>query len=321
MRSAQWSVALAMVAFLLVAVPAVTAGTAAKAAKVAAISVDGDVADWSGVPVVYLENGPRVTALAHDDRFLYVYFRFSDPNLARRVLRTGAIVWVNPKDKHKAEFGVRYRGTAEAQQTLDAMVQSATDTSAGGPPPGGSDSGSPRPGGPPPGDYGGHGERGPRPEPAPLGALEVIHYGVADEVIASGAKEGGPGAACRVVEGAFTYELRIPLAEIAAASGEEKPTLSGKIGVGFQMGGLTPAERDAMREQMGRGGHEGFGSPGGGGPPGGGFGGGGFPGGGPPGGAGMPGEGAGRSRGGPFGSEPIWLDVELLSSLPAAATK
>lgn len=50
---------------------AAACGAAAKdplnAPAVAPLTVDGDAADWTGVPTVYLEQGPRVTAVAHDD--------------------------------------------------------------------------------------------------------------------------------------------------------------------------------------------------------------------------------------------------------------
>ena len=80
------------------------------------IVVDGAIGDWKDVPVQYFDKGPRVTAIAHDDRFLYVQFRFSDLALARRVLRTGAIVWVNGAGDHEASFGLRYRGSAAAEK-------------------------------------------------------------------------------------------------------------------------------------------------------------------------------------------------------------
>ena len=97
-----------------------TGGTAAKvkAIKVNPITVDGNITDWAGVPTFYLQEGPRVTAIAHDERFLYVHFRFSDAKLARQLLMTGAIVWVNGDGKHEAGFGVRYRGSAAIEETL-----------------------------------------------------------------------------------------------------------------------------------------------------------------------------------------------------------
>ena len=97
-----------------------TGGTSVKvkATKVNPITVDGNITDWAGVPIFYLQAGPRVTAIAHDERFLYVHFRFSDPKLTRQLLMTGAIVWVNGDGKHEAGFGVRYRGSAAIEEAL-----------------------------------------------------------------------------------------------------------------------------------------------------------------------------------------------------------
>ena len=100
-----------------------TGGTAAKvkAIKVNPITVDGNITDWAGVPTFYLQEGPRVTAIAHDERFLYVHFRFSDAKLARQLLMTGAIVWVNGDGKHEGRLRCAlpwqrsYRGDAGAE--------------------------------------------------------------------------------------------------------------------------------------------------------------------------------------------------------------
>jgi hypothetical protein len=328
---------------LLTSVAAITAlpdaAGAAKAkmtaARVPAIAVDGAVGDWKDVPVKYLESGPRITAVARDERYLYVQFRFSDLALAHRVLRSGAIVWVDAEAGHDESYGLRYRGTeavakalAEAEQAgaaptdrpQGASPDAAAGAPSGGPPPAGAPRDGARTGVPPGGD--------PGPQHPPLGALEVLRFGVVDQVIASGAEADGPAAACAAADGVFAYELRVPLAELShggvstgagATAGETPATVS----VGFQMGGMTKAEREAMRDRMsssggppGGGGPPARGSSGGGhgGPPGGGYpggGGGGFggPGGGPPGG----GERGGR------GSETVWVEVNLAGAAAAAA--
>ena len=283
-------------------------GGAVRAARVGAITVDGDIADWKSVPVQYYENGPRVTAVARDDRFLFVQFRFSDLALARRVLRSGAIVWVNGDGKHEPGFGLRFRGTPAVEKALQEL-----DGAGGAPaPPGGQPGGgSPPVGMPaPPGGMRGGGPPtgGPTPERPPLGALEVLRDGVVDEVIASGAVPDGLAAAAAVADGVFAFELRVPLAELArsgvATGAGAAAGGATRAAVGFQMNGMTGAERETMRERMRSGG--GFG---------GGFGGGrGGPGGDLPGG-GMPGGPEGRTRGG----ETVWVDVELAEAVQAAA--
>lgn len=292
-------VRLAAAAVVVAAASDAVAAAKVRAGAVQPITVDGSVADWHGVPVQYFDSGPRVTAIAHDDRFLYVQFRFSDLALARRVLRTGAIVWVCPARDHDASFGLRYRGTAAMEQALrEADSQGTGAPTELGPPPDASQRGAPEgPGAP--------------PERAPLGALEVLRYGVVDEVIAGGAQPDGHAAAGGVADGVFAWELRIPLSEVSSAAGLNPDAKSGKIAIGFQMSGMTAAEREAMRERMRPSGGPGGGGPrGGGAPPGGG---------GPPEGGGWGGHGGppqgGRPEGGREGkgrgSEIVWVEVEI----------
>jgi hypothetical protein len=325
MRGRTALTALAVVAgVMLGATTPAGAAVKVKVDRVQPITIDGSIADWKDVPLQYFEKGPRVTAIAHDGRFLYVHFRFSDLSLARRVLHSGAIVWINGEGDHEASFGLRYRGTPELEKALRELEGPRDEAPTG--PPGGGPPADEAPAGGPRGEHAT--SKGPRIERPPRGALEVLHLGVVDEVISSGAKQEGVAAACGMAEGAFAFELRVPLTDLSAASqlgGVSPPT---KIAIGFQMGGMTPAELEAMRERMGsEGGHLEGGS-------GGGFGGG--PGGGPGGGSsggfgggpGGPGSGGPPSGGRPPGREGgmpdtdiTWVNVELLDLKTPAATK
>ncbi len=276
---------LAAAAFAFCAAVEAPCGQPAEVPLVLSVAVDGDPADWKDVPVRYLESGPRTTAVARDESFLYVHFRFSDLELARRVMRTGAIVWFGVSGEHAQDLGLRFRGSEAAHQALRELegVSGAT----------------PRPsreGAGPAGPPGGR-----MPERAKLGALEVLRAGAVDEVIESGSRPGGPAAACRVADGVFAYEFRIPLAELGAASPRSAPGWAGPLAVGFQMVGLTKAEREALRERFRSGG----GPPGG---PGGGMSGGRPPGGGAPGARPPAGEAPG---GGARNIEPVWVDLFL----------
>ncbi|MGD1149097.1 MAG: hypothetical protein ABR961_14245 [Thermoanaerobaculaceae bacterium] len=298
---------LAAIAFANLRAEAVaSAAIKVQAKRVNPIAIDGSFGDWKDVPVQYLFKGPRVTAIAHDERYLYVHFRFSDLSLARLVLRTGAIVWINGEARHEASFGLRYRGTTALEKALKEQEGSSDEPPNGAPG-----------GGPPVGGQRGDGspEMGPKLDRAPLGALEILHLGAADKVVAGGAQPDGAAAACGMLDGAFAYELRVPLAELSPAAHLSGANPLSRIAIGFQMGGLTPAELKAMREHMRSGS----------GPPGGGLGGGpsGGVGGGPPGGfgGGLGGQGGRVPPGGgqPFAPEGrlqdieiVWVDVELL---------
>lgn len=304
-----------------------TGGTAAKvkAIKVNPIIVDGNITDWAGVPTFYLQEGPRVTAIAHDERFLYVHFRFSDAKLARQLLMTGAIVWVNGDGKHEAGFGVRYRGSAAIEETLGQ-----SQGREGGPP-------APPPGTEPPSgrpDFAGEERKGPpksRKEPVrpPLGALEVLRLGVVSEVVQSGVQPDGLAAASAVIDGAFSFEFRFPLEGIGPSQQPRGGESRKAIAVGFQMVGVTKAETEAMRKQMrSEGGPPGSGPGGGGaGGPGGGFGGPGGGGFGGPGGGGFGGPGGGPAGGPPGGApsqrpaEILWVDVEFLDTKPLSSSR
>lgn len=336
MRERTAPAALALVAVLMLGVgTAATAAVKVKVGTVQPIAIDGSIADWKDVPLQYFEKGPRVTALAHDGRFLYVHFRFSDLALAKKVLRSGAIVWINGEGDDEASFGLRYRGSPELEQALREQEGPRDEMSAG--PPGGGPPGDGSPEGPPV-DGASRGDR-PRGDPsfgkgrgvarAPLGALEILHLGVVDEVVPGGIRDDGPAAACGMADGAFAFELRVPLAELSAAAqlgGVSPPT---RIAIGFQMGGMTPSELKDMRERTGseggpagggRGGGFGGGPGGGsGGGPSGGFGGG--PGGGGPGGGGPPGGGRPQGRdGGMSETEITWVKAELLDLKASTAT-
>jgi hypothetical protein len=210
-----------MVASLAVFVVTGIAGAAAAAeeraaAAVAAVAVDGSAADWRDVAPQASETEPKRSAIAQDDTFVYGYFESRDLALARRLLRSGAIFWINVSGLHGEGYGLRFRGTEELQAAVDAAAASQ----------GGS-----------PGRRDGQGETSRR---APLGAVEVIKNGAVIELITAGARDGGPAAACSFRDGVLVCEYRAPIAEIGLPSDGERA-----VAIGFQMGGRTEAERAA----------------------------------------------------------------------------
>jgi hypothetical protein len=222
--------AAAIVATLLGAAGPVRAGGPVRAQNVAGITIDGNLADWKDVAIQPLENGLTIAAIAQDDRFLYVNFTFTDLALARRVLRTGAIVWVNAAGKHEPDLGLRYRGTDDLQKTYEMMQEAAGETAAAQP------ATAARSG------WGGGGSSRQR---QPLGVLEVLHHAVADTVIANGKTPDDASAACNVVDGTFVYEFRILLSELSAPAPAAPAGPERTIAVGIQMSGRTPADRAA----------------------------------------------------------------------------
>ena len=236
---------------------AVTAAAESQLAmKVPAIAVDGATGDWGTVAMQESETEPKLTAVAQDGAFLYATFSTRDLEAARRVLRSGAILWVNVRGAHSEAYGLRYRGTEAVQTAVNdayraqqAAVQAQAETAPS--------TGAPAAAAPAGGAQAAAGQDGQRrrrnaqdgTQRAPLGTLEVLKDGAVIELLNNGARDGGPAAACAYAGGVAVYEFRVPLAEIGIPADSERA-----IAVGFQIGGRTQAERDsaASRQAAGR---------------------------------------------------------------------
>ena len=236
---------------------AVTAAAESQpATRVSAITVDGAIDDWGTVAMQESETEPKLTAVAQDGAFLYATFSTRDLEAARRVLRSGGILWVNVRGAHSEAYGLRYRGTEAVQRSVnDAFKaqQAAEQTQAETAPSTGAPAAA-APSGSAQAAAGQDSQRRRRntqdgTQRAPLGTLEVLEDGAVIELLNDGARDGGPAAACAFAGGVAVYELRVPLAEIGIPAGSERA-----IAVGFQIGGRTQAERDAAasRQTAGR---------------------------------------------------------------------
>jgi hypothetical protein len=236
---------------------AVTATAESKPAmKVSAMAVDGATGDWGAVAMQESETEPKLTAVAQDGAFLYATFSTRDLDAARRVVRSGAILWVNVRGAHSEAYGLRYRGTEAVQAAVNDAYraqQAAEQAQADAAPSTGAE-GSAAPSGSAQAAAGQDGQRRRRSaqegtQRAPLGTLEVLKDGAVIELLNNGARDGGPAAACAYAGGVAVYEFRVPLAESGIPADSERA-----IAVGFQIGGRTQAERDAAasRQTAGR---------------------------------------------------------------------
>ncbi len=70
------------------------------------VQVDGRIEDWSRLTT--LDNGPAVAA-ANDGEFLYLAVSATDPAM-RRTLARGLVVWFDPTNAKKTDFGVQLPG-------------------------------------------------------------------------------------------------------------------------------------------------------------------------------------------------------------------
>lgn len=199
------------------------------------ITVDGDPSDWDEIPVVYLQESLRVFGIAHDEKAVYLMFRFGDRNLASFVRTRGVMLWFNgdgkPNNK-KEVFGVRYPGSKEIALELDrharpespaAVEESEDDTM-----------------------------RALRLTLTDLrqlpGELTVVRMGEKESMDEGGTD--GLAAASSIEDGVFCYELRVPFSEIG---GKVAATSAGKqreIALGVLIGGLTEAEEKELEDEL-----------------------------------------------------------------------
>jgi len=212
------------------------------------IVLDGDPADWEGVPIIYLKDSLHVSAIAHDDENLYVMYRFADDGLARRLLMRGVTLWINgdgKTKKKKEEFAVRYPGSKQIAEQFEDKDPDEEGNRA---------------------ETGGSGQPGRGRPPLSLasmrqvpGQLTVIRMGVTETRDES--DTAGPTAASAFNEGVFCYELKIPIADIGGKIADASPSKRRQVAIGVQIGGMTKAEmkslQAAMKEEIGSSGGQG----------------------------------------------------------------
>ena len=78
------------------------------------IKIDGDNSDWGNTATEYLKDVNAAIGICNDDQNLYVLFRFSDENLARKILSKGLVIFFSKDIKS----GIRYRGNFALAESL-----------------------------------------------------------------------------------------------------------------------------------------------------------------------------------------------------------
>ena len=216
--------------------PAVEGARQVESQAVEQITIDGDPGDWAGISALHLDKSLPMVAVAHDDSYLYLMYRFDDQGLARQLSYHGLIFWLNgdgkAKNKHEV-YGVRYGGS----QQIDQHLKSGDDTAEK------ADSAAEKDRR----DRTGRRPRHPRHRPRP-GELTVIRMGI-KKVVAEAAATG-PAAASAVHDSLFFYELRIPLTDIGGKVAGMPAAKIRKLALGIQLGGLTEAERMIIEGQV-----------------------------------------------------------------------
>lgn len=240
------------------------------------IAVDGSDADWQGA-IIPVEDKDLSMGLRHDDDFLYLALITRKPEHIRQMVAMGMTVWFDPKGGKDKHMGIRFPlGLLETDGDLQMLM----------------------PGGRTP-DVDMMQERFAQS----LGELEIVYEGEAEGFRTDVDALQRVEVAAVLEGGMFIYELKMPLRETGSYDYAIGLKASRMIGIGVETPEL---DREAMREQMMRGG--------GGRRPGGGMGGGGMPGGGM--GGGMPGGGMGPG-GMPSLPSPVklWVQVTLSDTM------
>ena len=191
------------------------------------IVVDGDAPDWEGVELHYFEEGIRTVGVTHDADHLYVMWRFGDERLARRVLARGVTVWVNGDGKKKEIVGIRYPGSKLIVEALPPLESEQLPSGI---------------------DEGQAGRMRHEFTVCDPGVVTIFDGEV--EIDLPEENENGPVAASAIHDGVFVYEMRIPFTTIGGEVASEAATDQRKVAVGLQVGGLSPAEQEAMQEKM-----------------------------------------------------------------------
>jgi hypothetical protein len=194
------------------------------------VQVDGRIEDWSRLTT--LDNGPAVAA-ANDGEFLYLAVSATDPAM-RRTLARGLVVWFDPANAKKMDFGVQLPGARER----DASERTATPI-----------------------------EDAPATSPV-VDALDILGPAKARHLVPL-QPAYGMAAASGMDQGATVIELKLPL----ASSPEREYAVGSEPGHTIALGLFTPEMPKESEERRGGGMGRGGGGYGGGGR-GGGYGGG-----------------------------------------------
>jgi len=83
------------------------------------ILIDGDISDWDGIDLGYLEETKTVFGTVNDDEYLYVMLRFNDSKLAQKIQKMGISLWLDESNDQKKNYGLCFTGGLKAQQKLE----------------------------------------------------------------------------------------------------------------------------------------------------------------------------------------------------------
>ena len=195
------------------------------------VQVDGEMADWAGVPSTYLEDSNVQLGLRNDAENLYILFRFNDPKWARAIRMGGLTLWLDNSGKRKKGFGIRYTGGPFLSEMQEAGMagqggfwESLTP---------------------------GQKERLLQRQAAMANRITIISKEKDQKTAIPADGSRGLAVAFADLQGIYTYEFSIPLKKSDLASyGIDAPP-GQTICLGLEWGGMSESDRQRMRQEWG----------------------------------------------------------------------
>jgi len=85
------------------------------------MTIDGQIADWDGIPATFFEDQGALLGMANDSLYLYMYLRFRDPMWAKSIKMTGLTIWLDANGKKSKDLSIRYVGGITKEEMTEAM--------------------------------------------------------------------------------------------------------------------------------------------------------------------------------------------------------
>ncbi|NOY61169.1 MAG: hypothetical protein GXO75_19845 [Calditrichaeota bacterium] len=173
------------------------------------MKIDGDNTDWENTAAEYLKDPNAAVSISNDEQNLYVLFRFSDENLARKILSRGLLIYFNKDEKS----GIRYRGNfalAESLRSIRTRQNQSPKTN--------------------------------QPNFPAIGNLGMIGvFNQNNKELLRENNDAGPKAAALFRDGVFSYEFSIPIELIANSDENAK--------LGFEISGIDRNRMKKIQQQ------------------------------------------------------------------------
>jgi len=196
------------------------------------IKVDGQVEDWSAIPLTYFEDEQVSLGLQNDDESLYILFRTKSQTWERLIRMSGVTMWLDETGGKKKDFGIRYIGgpsLSEMQKTGMPGEGSFRDNL------------TPE-----------QKQHLIQKQEAIADQITVLYEEGKQEIFIPADGSRGPAISSAVPQGIYTYEFRIPLQDKHGDYYFIKPQPPGQtLGIGLEWGGVSRRDRQRMTEETG----------------------------------------------------------------------